>query len=168
MSKDLRGPQEGPLGPKWALFSCRMALYGPKRWFMIRAYRCVALDTPLAYIRNKKFGGPQRASWGQNRPFCQLLLSTVPRGLNQMSTPVDSIRHTHAPLRWIFTGQGDSNEVISNSHLLQEVLGKIWRKCNQQRRTDKMCKKITVKVMQCLQVLQVVLAHLGLDFKAFF
>ena len=59
-------------GPKYrflALCSCWMVLYGPKRYCMIRAYRCVALDTPLAYIRGKKFGGPQRASWGQNGPF---------------------------------------------------------------------------------------------------
>ena len=30
-----------------------MVLYGPKQCCMIRAYRCAALDTPLAYIRKK-------------------------------------------------------------------------------------------------------------------
>merc|ERR1711983_748120 len=36
-----------------AIFSCWMVLYGPKQCCMIRAYRCAALDTPLAYIRKK-------------------------------------------------------------------------------------------------------------------
>ena len=36
-----------------AIFSCWMVLYGPKQCCMIRAYRCAALDTPLAYIREK-------------------------------------------------------------------------------------------------------------------
>ena len=36
-----------------AIFSCWMVLYGPKQCCMIRAYRCAALDTPLAYIWKK-------------------------------------------------------------------------------------------------------------------
>ena len=51
-------------GPKYrslALFSCWMVLYGPKRYLMIRAYRCIALDTPLAYILEKKCWDP---TWG--------------------------------------------------------------------------------------------------------
>ena len=36
-----------------AIFSCWMVLYGPKQCCMIMAYRCAALDTPLAYIRKK-------------------------------------------------------------------------------------------------------------------
>ena len=52
-------------GPKYrflALCSCWMVLYGPKRYLMIRAYRCVALDTPLAYNSGKKgLLGPKRA-----------------------------------------------------------------------------------------------------------
>ena len=36
-----------------AIFTCWMVLYGPKQCCMIRAYRCAALDTPLAYIRKK-------------------------------------------------------------------------------------------------------------------
>merc|ERR1711944_227189 len=36
-----------------AIFSCWMVLNGPKQCCMIRAYRCAALDTPLAYIRKK-------------------------------------------------------------------------------------------------------------------
>ena len=36
-----------------AILSCWMVLYGPKQCCMIRAYRCAALDTPLAYIRKK-------------------------------------------------------------------------------------------------------------------
>jgi len=51
-------------GPKYrflALCSCWMVLYGPKRYLMIRAYRCVALDTPLAYILEKKCWDP---TWG--------------------------------------------------------------------------------------------------------
>ncbi len=36
-----------------AIFSCWMVLYEPKQCCMIRAYRCTALDTPLAYIRKK-------------------------------------------------------------------------------------------------------------------
>ena len=36
-----------------AIFSCWMVLYGPKQCCMIRAYRCAALDTLLAYIRKK-------------------------------------------------------------------------------------------------------------------
>ena len=36
-----------------AIFSCWMVLYGPKQCCMIRAYRCAALDTPLAYVRKK-------------------------------------------------------------------------------------------------------------------
>ncbi len=36
-----------------AIFSCWMVLYGPKQCCIIRAYRCAALDTPLAYIRKK-------------------------------------------------------------------------------------------------------------------
>ena len=46
-------------GPKYrflALFSCWMVLYGPKRYCMIRAYRCVALDTPPIFW--KKMLGP--------------------------------------------------------------------------------------------------------------
>ena len=50
-----------------AIFSCWMVLYGPKQCCMIRAYRCAALDTPLAYIRKKidpRPPGPQkRAIW---------------------------------------------------------------------------------------------------------
>ena len=52
-------------GPKYrflALFSCWMVLYGPKRYCMIRAYRCVTLDTPLAYIREKNAGTPHGAT----------------------------------------------------------------------------------------------------------
>ena len=53
-----------------AIFSCWMVLYGPKQCCMIRAYRCAALDTPLAYIRKKNW--PQ-APWGpkkgQKGPF---------------------------------------------------------------------------------------------------
>ena len=45
-----------------AIFSCWMVSYGSKWCCKIRAYRCVALDTPLAYIREKILGphmGPQ-------------------------------------------------------------------------------------------------------------
>ena len=52
-------------GPKYrflALCSCWMVLYGPKRYLMIRAYRCVALDTPLAYILEKNAGTPHGAT----------------------------------------------------------------------------------------------------------
>ncbi len=38
-----------------AIFSCWMVLHGPKQCCMIRAYRCAALDTPLAPW------GPKRA-----------------------------------------------------------------------------------------------------------
>ena len=34
-------------------------LYGLKQCCMFRAYRCAALDTPLAYIRKKLTLGPQ-------------------------------------------------------------------------------------------------------------
>ena len=64
MSERLGGPQRGLLGPKRALSSCWMALYGLIGWFMIRAYRCVALDTPLAYIREKNTGTPHWATKG--------------------------------------------------------------------------------------------------------
>ena len=63
-------------GPKYrflALFSCWMVLYGPKRYCMIRAYRCVALDTPLTYILEKNAGTPHGATklkgLDQTRPF---------------------------------------------------------------------------------------------------
>ena len=50
-----------------AIFSCWMVLYGPKQCCMIRAYRCAALDTPLAYIRKKidprPPGAQKRAIW---------------------------------------------------------------------------------------------------------
>ena len=46
----IKGPQKKRF---LAIFSCWMVLYGPKQCCMIRAYRCAALDTPLAYIRKK-------------------------------------------------------------------------------------------------------------------
>ena len=45
--------KSGPRKKVLAIFSCWMVLYGPKQCCMIRAYRCAALDTPLAYIRKK-------------------------------------------------------------------------------------------------------------------
>ena len=45
--------KSGPRKRFLAIFSCWMVLYGPKQCCMIRAYRCAALDTPLAYIRKK-------------------------------------------------------------------------------------------------------------------
>merc|ERR1712074_369357 len=45
--------KSGPRKRLLAIFSCWMVLYGPKQCCMIRAYRCAALDTPLAYIRKK-------------------------------------------------------------------------------------------------------------------
>merc|ERR1711862_263322 len=45
--------KSGPRKRVLAIFSCWMVLYGPKQCCMIRAYRCAALDTPLAYIQKK-------------------------------------------------------------------------------------------------------------------
>ena len=50
--------KSGPRKKVLAIFSCWMVLYGPKQCCMIRAYRCAALDTPLAYIRKKLTPGP--------------------------------------------------------------------------------------------------------------
>ena len=56
-----------------AIFSCWMVLYGPKQCCMIRAYRCAALDTLLAYIRKKidprPPGAQKRAIWPLGGPF---------------------------------------------------------------------------------------------------
>ena len=49
-----------------AIFSCWMVLYGPKQCCMMRAYRCAALVTPLAYIRKKIYPRPPGA---QKSPF---------------------------------------------------------------------------------------------------
>ena len=50
-----------------------MVLNGPKLCCMIRAYRCAALDTPLAYIRKKidprPPGAQERAIWPLGGPF---------------------------------------------------------------------------------------------------
>ena len=77
--------KSGPRKKVLAIFSCWMVLYGPKQCCMIRAYRCAALDTPLAYIRKKidprppgaqkrakkallgPKKGPKRPFWGPRR-----------------------------------------------------------------------------------------------------
>ena len=45
--------KSGPRKRFLAIFSLWMVLYGQKQCCMITAYRCAALDTPLAYIRKK-------------------------------------------------------------------------------------------------------------------
>ena len=61
--------KSGPRKKVLAIFSCWMVLYGPKQCCMIRAYRCAALDTPLAYIRKKLTQGPLGPKKGPKRPF---------------------------------------------------------------------------------------------------
>ena len=56
--------KSGPRKKVLAIFSCWMVLYGPKQCCMIRAYRCAALDTPLAYIR-KKIDPRPPGPWGR-------------------------------------------------------------------------------------------------------
>ena len=56
--------KSGPRKRFLAIFSCWIVLYGPKQCCMIRAYRCAALDTPLAYIR-KKIDPRPPGPWGR-------------------------------------------------------------------------------------------------------
>merc|ERR1712020_866681 len=61
--------KSGPKHRFLTIFSCWMVLYEPKQCCMIRAYRCAALDTPLAYIRKKLTPGPlgpKKGSYGRS------------------------------------------------------------------------------------------------------
>ena len=75
--------KSGPGKKVFAIFSCWMVLYGPKQCCMIRAYRCAALDTPLAYIRKKinprPPGAQKRAKWPLGGPFSGHRLAFWPK-----------------------------------------------------------------------------------------
>ena len=55
-----------------------MVLYGPKQCCMIRAYRCAALDTPVAYIWKKLTPGPLGPKKGPYGPSGGRFLATGP------------------------------------------------------------------------------------------
>ena len=81
--------------------------------------------SPAVCAVTSQFGRPPRILLPTGSDFQMLGFAIMISCKKSFHQGALSARHADEPWWWILTGQGDTNEIASTSHLLHGVLGKI-------------------------------------------